>query len=191
MPDFHLISKAGLEDERTRQRQRELRLEQTLADLADRTDKEWEMNFQIISKNRTSLGFKPFVSVKENKVRIWWWLSEQYGVTAIKPVNLDTSNTTYRVTLLFKQVLPSEQLTRVINSFSGDGWITCPYEKYVKIPEKVSIKLPYRIKFPKVNSELNRLKKSGAKWKGFEFEIAFDSEGHSESDLDRDSNGLL
>ena len=114
-----------------------------------------------------------------------------YGVSKIEPVTPDANYTTAKLTLHWKSIIKWDSVQAVANSLAGQGWVTCPFERYIELDEKITIKLPYRINFPRTDQGLNAIKFDNTQHKGFCFEITLKDQQNDADGLDRNEDGLL
>lgn len=155
------------------------------------TDDDLDRTFSVLNPKRKQMGGKIFVSFFKFKCRVWWVPNTSMGVSKIEPVTPDANFTCYKLTIHWKCVIKRDTVDSVANSMAAEGWKTLPYEKYFNLEEHITVKLPYRICFPKTDAALNAAKRTGTNWKGFEFTIASDCDEVQDEGLERDDNGLV
>jgi len=187
---FRRIGMALLQQERDKAAEREARQREQDATHIQ-TDQELERTHALFNDSRKSLCGKVFVSIKANTLRVWWIKSKEMGPTKIEPVTPDSNFTCSKLTLQWKNVIKQDTLTTVVNSFAGTGWTTCPFERYLDLQEKISIKLPYRIIFPRTDTDLNLKKVESTHWRGFDFDIALEDQVLNQLGLERNEDGLI
>jgi len=139
-----------------------------------KTDEELMTQHLIIKKSRKSLCFKPFIAYKGLVARIWWLKKEDLSICSLRGVNLDIQNCSSKLTIVARARYRKSKVDVLRNLLQGDGWIVGPYEHYLKLDEKISIHLPFKVKVPLTDKELGPMIKTVDDMKYIDLEVSQD-----------------
>eukprot|EP01121_Diplochlamys_sp_Union-15-3_P008254 TRINITY_DN2179_c0_g3_i1.p1 TRINITY_DN2179_c0_g3~~TRINITY_DN2179_c0_g3_i1.p1 ORF type:complete len:194 (+),score=31.22 TRINITY_DN2179_c0_g3_i1:42-623(+) len=170
MPHVRKRKRATLTPQTAQKRRRTSERSETVEEpLENKTDQELMRNHEIVNPKRYSMGFKLFVCYKEFTVRVWWPQNSRAGIVNISSAHVDSTGCTNSLTFHAKSRIKPDEIKKLCNALSSQGWINAPNERYIEKVEKIGISLPFKVLLPASLGEIKKLmgEDDNIKWVDF------------------------